>query len=191
MTVSCSSDFTIKLWDTNNDWKNIRTLHGHDHSISSARFMPSDDMIVSASRDRTIRIWEVSSGYARRIASLESDQSPKADLWSPYRRSFCVKTISGHNDWIRSALPSSDGSLLISCSVDQVRVCGSERSWVEARLITDSMPRRPPGYGTQTRETARRNCEGTNTSSRSQCLLRSQHILRSGNWQESQSVSPG
>lgn len=62
MTVSCSSDFTIKLWDTNNDWKNIRTLHGHDHSISSARFMPSDDMIVSASRDRTIRIWEVSSG---------------------------------------------------------------------------------------------------------------------------------
>lgn len=34
---------------------------------------------------------------------------------------YCVKTISGHNDWIRSVLPSSDGALFISCSVDQVR----------------------------------------------------------------------
>ena len=51
------------IWDTLNEWKNIKTLYGHDHSISSARFLPSDDFIVSASRDRTIRVWEVASGY--------------------------------------------------------------------------------------------------------------------------------
>lgn len=61
-TVSCSSDLTLKIWDTNNDWKNVKTLYGHDHSISSARFLPNDDFIVSASRDRTIRVWEVASG---------------------------------------------------------------------------------------------------------------------------------
>lgn len=61
--VSCSSDLTLKIWDTLNEWKNIKTLYGHDHSISSARFLPSDDFIVSASRDRTIRVWEVASGY--------------------------------------------------------------------------------------------------------------------------------
>jgi len=61
--VSCSSDLTVKIWDTNNDWKNVKTLYGHDHSISSAKFLPNDDFIVSASRDRTIRVWEVSSGY--------------------------------------------------------------------------------------------------------------------------------
>ena len=62
-SVSCSSDLTLKIWDTLNEWKNIKTLYGHDHSISSARFLPSDDFIVSASRDRTIRVWEVASGY--------------------------------------------------------------------------------------------------------------------------------
>ncbi|POY70148.1 hypothetical protein BMF94_6731 [Rhodotorula taiwanensis] len=109
-TVSCSSDLTIKLWDTNNDWKNIRTLHGHDHSISTARFLPTDDMIVSASRDRTIRVWEVSSGY-------------------------CVKTISGHNDWIRSVLPSSDGALFISCSVDQTaRIWDAQKGDTKSEL---------------------------------------------------------
>lgn len=70
--MSCSSDLTIKLWDTSNEWKNVRTLHGHDHSISSARFMPNDDFIVSASRDRTIRIWEVSSGCVPPPLSLTS-----------------------------------------------------------------------------------------------------------------------
>jgi WD40 repeat protein len=60
--VSCSLDLTLKLWDCNNDFKNIRTLYGHDHSVSSARFLPGDDFIISASRDKTIRVWEVSTG---------------------------------------------------------------------------------------------------------------------------------
>ncbi|GAA6029350.1 hypothetical protein JCM8097_003632 [Rhodosporidiobolus ruineniae] len=108
--VSCSSDLTIKLWDTNNDWKNVRTLHGHDHSISSARFLPNDDFIVSASRDRTIRIWEVASG-------------------------FCTKAFSGHNDWVRSVLPSSDGLQLISCSVDQTaRIWEASKGETKAEL---------------------------------------------------------
>lgn len=70
VAVSCSSDLTLKIWDTNNDWKNVKTLYGHDHSISSAKFLPNDDFIVSASRDRTIRVWEVSSGYASCFCSL-------------------------------------------------------------------------------------------------------------------------
>ena len=62
IAVTCSSDLSIKIWDTNNEWKNVKTLFGHDHTISSARWMPSDDFIVSAGRDRTIRVWEVASG---------------------------------------------------------------------------------------------------------------------------------
>lgn len=50
------------MWSVNDDYKNIKTLFGHDHSVSSVRFLPSDDFIVSASRDRSIRVWDASNG---------------------------------------------------------------------------------------------------------------------------------
>ena len=62
LVVSCAADLFIKVWDTMNDWKNIKTMAGHDHSISSVKFMPGDDFIVSAGRDRSIRIWNVALG---------------------------------------------------------------------------------------------------------------------------------
>lgn len=62
LAVTCSTDLTIKLWDTSNDYTNVKTLHGHDHSVSSVSFTPDGDMLVSASRDKTIRVWEVASG---------------------------------------------------------------------------------------------------------------------------------
>lgn len=62
--ASCSSDATIKLWSTA-DWDKAnysgRTLRGHEHTVSSVKFMPGDEEIVSASRDTTIRIWNVAS----------------------------------------------------------------------------------------------------------------------------------
>jgi platelet-activating factor acetylhydrolase IB subunit alpha len=61
--VSCSADLFIKIWDTQNEWKNTKTLAGHDHAVTSVRFMPGDDFIVSASWDTTIRVWNVAMGY--------------------------------------------------------------------------------------------------------------------------------
>ena len=61
--VTCSSDLTIKLWDSTNEYTNTKTLHGHDHSVSSVRFTPDGERLISASRDKTIRVWEVSSGW--------------------------------------------------------------------------------------------------------------------------------
>ncbi|KAK4998549.1 protein with putative role during mitosis, partial [Elasticomyces elasticus] len=63
LLASCSSDLTIKLWDPSDEYKNIRTLPGHDHSISAIRFIPSGaagaplsgNLLASASRDKTIR----------------------------------------------------------------------------------------------------------------------------------------
>jgi WD40 repeat protein len=37
-TVTCSSDLFIKIWDSENEWKNTKTLVGHEHSVSSVRF---------------------------------------------------------------------------------------------------------------------------------------------------------
>ncbi|KAE9987488.1 hypothetical protein EG327_003811 [Venturia inaequalis] len=107
LLASCSSDLTIKLWDPNDEYKNIRTLPGHDHSVSAIRFIPSGaagspasgNLLVSASRDKTLRIWDVTTGY-------------------------CVKTIKGHADWVRDVTPSFDGRWLLSAGGDQ-----SARLW--------------------------------------------------------------
>lgn len=103
LLASCSSDLTIKLWDPSDEYKNIRTLPGHDHSVSSVRFIPSGaagnptsgNLLVSASRDKTLRIWDVTTGY-------------------------CVKTLQGHADWVRAVTPSFDGRYLLSASNDQI-----------------------------------------------------------------------
>ena len=103
LLASCSSDLTIKLWDPSDEYKNIRTLPGHDHSVSAVRFIPSGaagsplsgNLLVSASRDKTLRIWDVTTGY-------------------------CVKTIHGHAEWIRDVAPSIDGRFLISAGDDRV-----------------------------------------------------------------------
>lgn len=102
LLASCSSDLTIKLWDPSDEYKNIRTLPGHDHSVSAIRFVPSGaagapssgNLLVSASRDKTLRIWDVTTGY-------------------------CVKTINGHSDWVRDVCPSIDGRWLLSGGNDQ------------------------------------------------------------------------
>lgn len=60
--VSCSSDLTLKLWDTSKSHQCVKTLYDHDHSVSSCRFVgPGDAHVVSASRDMTIKIWEVAT----------------------------------------------------------------------------------------------------------------------------------
>lgn len=102
LLASCSSDLTVKLWDPSDEYKNIRTLPGHDHSVSAVRFIPSGaagsplsgNLLASASRDKTIRIWDVTTGY-------------------------CVKTIRGHAEWVRDVAPSFDGRWLLSVGNDQ------------------------------------------------------------------------
>ncbi|KAK5096178.1 Lissencephaly-1 [Lithohypha guttulata] len=103
LLASCSSDLTIRLWDPSDEYKNIRTLPGHDHSVSSIRFIPSGaagapssgNLLVSASRDQTLRIWDVTTGY-------------------------CLKTFRGHTEWVRAVTPSLDGRWLLSAGNDRV-----------------------------------------------------------------------
>ncbi len=87
---------TVKLWEFGQSYECLKTLRGHDHNVSSVCFVPSGDFLLSASRDKTIKVWEVASG-------------------------FCVRTLTGHRDWVRMVRVYRDGSLLASCSNDQVR----------------------------------------------------------------------
>ncbi|KAK4336907.1 hypothetical protein RND71_043472 [Anisodus tanguticus] len=85
-------DLSIKLWDFDT-YACLRTLHGHDHNVSSVCFLPAGDHIVSSSRDKTIKLWEVASGY-------------------------CIRTYTGHKEWVRMVRVNQEGTLLASCSKD-------------------------------------------------------------------------
>jgi platelet-activating factor acetylhydrolase IB subunit alpha len=97
LLASCSSDSTIKLWDPADDYKNIRTLTGHEHSISAVRFIPTPgptNLLASASGDKTLRLWDATTGY-------------------------CLRTLTGHTGWVRTICPSPDGRVLLSAGSDQ------------------------------------------------------------------------
>lgn len=54
---------SIKLWDFTQTFECFKTMLGHDHNVSSVAFVPAGDFVLSASRDKTIKIWEVATGY--------------------------------------------------------------------------------------------------------------------------------
>ena len=83
---------TLKIWELS-VFSCIKTLYGHEHSVSHLEFIHSGDSLISASRDKSIRVWEVSTG-------------------------FCKKTIEGHDDWIRRVIVDNEENLMASCGND-------------------------------------------------------------------------
>lgn len=53
---------SIKLWDFTQTFECFKTMLGHDHNVSSVAFAATGDFVLSASRDKTIKMWEVATG---------------------------------------------------------------------------------------------------------------------------------
>jgi WD40 repeat protein len=56
--------------------------------------MPGGDFLLSGSRDESIKMWDVNTG-------------------------FCVQTIRGHTNWVKSVAVNIKGSLMASGSSDE------------------------------------------------------------------------
>ncbi|MGK7897772.1 MAG: WD40 repeat domain-containing protein [Xenococcus sp. (in: cyanobacteria)] len=59
--ISGSVDFTIKIWDLDNNGKCIKTLSDHKSRINSVVFSPDGTILASGSNDYTIKIWYLNS----------------------------------------------------------------------------------------------------------------------------------
>jgi hypothetical protein len=46
----------------------IAILTGHNHYVMCAQFHPTDDLVVSASLDQTIRVWDISGLRKKNVA---------------------------------------------------------------------------------------------------------------------------
>ena len=54
-----SADF-IPSWLIEFFFFSFSVLTGHNHYVMCAQFHPSEDMVVSASLDQTVRVWDIS-----------------------------------------------------------------------------------------------------------------------------------
>lgn len=128
--ASCSTDLSIKLWDFS-DYVCLRTLRGHDHTISSVIFLPQESAFAEAmmsssngGRNSTTSAASTSGGKsaiaatagAQCLLSASRDQTVK--LWD-IETGFCDHTYTDHGDWVRClAGRHSDGGIWASAGND-------------------------------------------------------------------------
>lgn len=72
----------------------IRTLSGHEDAVTAVAITPDGLTVVSASNDRTIKVWNLITGTEQ-------------------------LTLRGHRSWVTAVAITPDGSQVISASVDQ------------------------------------------------------------------------
>lgn len=71
--LSASDDQTVRIWN----WQSrqcLLALTGHNHYVMCAQWHPTEDLILSAALDHTIRIWDI-SGLVKRSRSAQTEPS--------------------------------------------------------------------------------------------------------------------
>lgn len=69
-SLSADSSRSIKIWDVAG--RTVRSdLRGHTDKIDLLAWSSADSLLVSASQDTTLRVWEVESGIALHALQLE------------------------------------------------------------------------------------------------------------------------
>nr|WP_290227219.1 serine/threonine-protein kinase [Trichocoleus desertorum] len=127
---------TIPSALTSPTWRCVRTLTGHSRWVRSLAISPDSRMLVSGSGDRTVKIWDLTTGQllhtllghehwvrsvaispdGQLVASASNDKTVK--IWQ-LSTGTLLKTLSGHTDWVRAVTFSPDSQYLASGSQDK------------------------------------------------------------------------
>lgn len=101
-----SLDKTVRVWDTSTGFlvERLEAPDGHLDSVYSVAFTPNGKDLVSGSLDKTIKLWELQS--ARGVSST-------------HKGGVCVRTFTGHKDFVLSVASTPDGQWILSGSKDR------------------------------------------------------------------------
>ncbi len=131
--VSGSGDKTIKLWDSATG-QLVHTYSGHTDKINSVAFSPDGSFLLSGGDDMTLKLWSVATGAEIRNFSLDGVVhavafSPNGHIAAANATSRihllnvdtgkAVAILVGHWDSVSSLAFSSDGTRLVSGSLDK------------------------------------------------------------------------
>ncbi len=109
LLASGSYDKTVKVWSLKEDGVSnilpcpsaplfpcspsvLFTLDGHTDSVMSVSFSPDSEILATASKDKTVKLWT--------------------------RNGRLIKTLTGHKGWVTGVTFSPDGEMLASASDD-------------------------------------------------------------------------
>jgi WD40 repeat protein len=92
--VSGSADCTVKIWNINKRFRNVKTLRGHAGVVKCIDYDPENGRVASGSCDGIIRIWDIHKTKKK-----------------------CATVLEGHNNWVRGL--QMCGNVLVSASSDR------------------------------------------------------------------------
>ena len=139
LLLSASTDKTVKAWNFRQDpedYMNMRTYYGHTEAVKSVRYSGDGASFITASFDRTIKVWDVETGAC--TASFSNGSIPNQALFSQreprvvlsacknrrvmqydLRSGEMVQEYNYHLDSVNSVTFYDDGNRFMSTSDDK------------------------------------------------------------------------
>lgn len=100
--------------------KAIQRFEGHEHGVTSLAFAPDGNTLVSASRDATLRFWDLKNGRLRRTVKVPDESQKRLSSQGAY-------SIGSGDIGVAAVSYSPDGRVLASGGYD-----GDIRLWSPA-----------------------------------------------------------
>ena len=113
----------------------LRTLEGHSSTVSGVAVTPDGKQAVSASRDNTLKVWDLESGRALRTLEGHSDSVTGVVVTSDGKRAVSaswgtlkvwdlesgreLRTLEGHSHWVTGVAVTMDEKRAVSASGDK------------------------------------------------------------------------
>ncbi|ORX72244.1 coatomer subunit alpha-2 [Linderina pennispora] len=138
--ITASDDQTIRIWN----WQSrqcIAVLTGHNHYVMSAEFHPTEDLVVSACLDQTVRVWDISGLRQKSAAGAQPVMmaDPLASQRMGAQGDFFNATdvvvkfvLEGHTRGVNWATFHPTMPLILSCGDDrQIKIwrMNDSRAW--------------------------------------------------------------
>jgi WD40 repeat protein len=131
----------------------LAILFGHSDAVKSAAYSPDGTQIVTASKDKTARIWDARTGVQLTVLSghvavvksaayspdgtrvVTASDDKTARIWDA-RTGASLAVLSGHSDLLVSAAYSPDGTRIVTASHDKTARIWNARTGASLAVLS-------------------------------------------------------